>query len=165
MPSLCLRTSWFRGFERIGRDNNTPRYVVDASVIAKWVLPGEPYQEKALRLKEDHVSEVTELSAPSVIVQEVANALWRATKLKRISEADAKEALKALNDMRIELHELDWAQTAQALSIACDLDLTIYDTSYVFLANELRVPLITADKTLYETAKKRFKILHIKDYL
>jgi len=118
-----------------------------------------------LRLKEDHVSGAIELSAPSVIVQEVANALWRAKKLNRISEADAKEALKALNDMRIELRELNWTQTAQALSIACDLDLTIYDTSYVFLATELKMPLITADRTLYETARKRCKILHIKDYL
>ncbi|KPV64086.1 MAG: Ribonuclease VapC3 [Candidatus Bathyarchaeota archaeon BA2] len=155
----------YPGSEKTGRDKNTPQYVVDASVIAKWVLPGEPFQEKALRLKEDHVSGVIELSAPSIIVQEVANALWRATKLNRISEADAKEALKALNDMRIELHEPDWIQTAQALSIACDLDLTIYDASYVFLTHELKVPLITADKTLYETARKSFKILHIKDYL
>jgi predicted nucleic acid-binding protein len=128
-------------------------------------LPGEPFQDKALRLKEDHVSGLAALSAPCVIVQEVANALWRATRLKRISEADAKEALKALNDMRIELHYLNWAQTAQALSIACDLDLTIYDTSYVFLANELKVPLVTADKTLYDIGRKRFRILHIKDYL
>jgi len=95
----------------------------------------------------------------------VANALWRAAGLKRISEADAREALKALNDMGIELHELNWSQAAEALSIACDLDLTIYDTSYVFLADELRAPLATADKTLYETARKRFKILYIKDYL
>jgi len=118
-----------------------------------------------LRLKEDHVSGVTALSAPCVIVQGVANALWGVTRLNRISEADAKEALKALNDMRIEMHELNWTQTAQALSIACDLDLTIYDASYVFLADELKVPLITADKTLYETARKKCKILHIKDYL
>jgi len=138
---------------------------VDASVIAKWILPGEPFQERALRLKEDHVSGVIELSAPGVVVQEVANALWRAIRLKRISEADAKEALEALNDMRIELHELNWAQAAQSLSIACDLDLTIYDASYVLLTNELKVPLVTADKTLHETARKQFKILHIKDYL
>jgi len=137
---------------------------VDASVIAKWVLPGEPFQEKAVRLKEDHVSGLIELSSPSFVVQEVANALWRATKLNRISEADAKEALKALNDMRIELHELNWAQAALALSIACDLNLTTYDTSYIFLSNETRAPLITADQTLYETARKQFKILHIKDY-
>lgn len=128
-------------------------------------MPGEPFQEKALRLKEDHVSGVAELSAPGFVAQEVGNALWRATRLCRISEADAEEALRALGDMRIELHELSWAQTAQALSIACDLDLTIYDTSYVFLAGELKVPLVTADKTLYEVGRKRFKILHIKDYL
>jgi len=48
--------------------------------------------------------------------------LWRAVGLKRISEADAEEALEAWNDMRIEMHGLSWAQTAQALNIACDLD-------------------------------------------
>lgn len=148
-----------------GEINSLPRYVVDASVIAKWVLPGEPFEEKALRLKDDHVSGSIEVFAPSIVVHEVANALWRATGLKRISEADAGEALEALNDMRIGLYELTWERAAQALSIACDLDLTIYDASYVLLANELRIPLVTADKTLYETAKKRGKILHIKDYL
>jgi len=138
---------------------------VDASVVAKWVLPDEPFQEKALKLKEDHVSGVVELFAPSFIVLEVSNALWRAARLNRISVADAKEALKALNNMGVELHELDWAQMAQSLSVACDLDFTVYDASYVFLSNELRVPLITADKTLYETGRKRFRILHLKDYL
>ena len=118
-----------------------------------------------MRVKEDHVAGVIELSAPCIIVQEVANALWKATKLNRISDEDAKEALRALNDMRIELQELNWDQSAQALNIACDLDLTIYDTPYIFLANELRIPLITADKTIYETARNQFKILHIKDYL
>ena len=138
---------------------------MDASVIAKWVLPGEPFQEKALKLKEDHVSGAVELFAPSFIVLEVANALWRAARLNRISVGDIKEALKALNNMGVELHELNWAQAAQALSVACDLDLTVYDTSYVFLADELRLPLITADKTLYETARKKVRILHLKDYL
>ena len=106
-----------------------------------------------------------ELSSLGFVIQEVANTFWRATKLNRISAADAKEALKALNDIRIEVHELDWAQTAQVLDIACDLNLTIYDASYIFLAKETKAPLITADQTLYETARKWFKILHVKDYV
>ena len=138
---------------------------MDASVIAKWVLPGEPFQDKAVRLKEDHVSGIAELCAPSLVVQEVANALWRAIKLEKISEADAKEALRALNDMRIELHELDWAQISEGLSIACDLDLTVYDVSYIFLVDKMRAPLITADQKLYEAAMERFRIVHIGDYL
>lgn len=139
--------------------------MVDASVIAKWILPGEPYQDNAVRLKEDCVSGMSELCAPSFIVEEVANALWRAIKLERISEEDAQEALKALNDMRIELHELNWSEVSQGLSIACKLDLTVYDTSYLFLANKIKACLITADKKLYETAKEHFRILPVKDYL
>jgi len=138
---------------------------VDASVIAKWILPGEPYQENAVRVKEDCVSGMAELCAPGFIVEEVANALWRAIKLGRISEEDAQEALKALNDMRIELHELNWAQVSQGLSIACKLDLTVYDASYLFIANNIKARLITADKRLYETAREHFRILHVKDYL
>ncbi|MEM2994500.1 MAG: type II toxin-antitoxin system VapC family toxin [Candidatus Bathyarchaeia archaeon] len=141
-----------------------PQYVVDASVIAKWILPGEPYQEVAVRLKEDFVSGIVELCAPNFIVEEVAKALWRAIKLERISEKDAEESLKALNDMKIELHETDWVQASHELNIACKLDLTVYDAAYLLLANKRKVSLITADEKLYEKAKQRFKITHIKEY-
>ena len=138
---------------------------MDASVIAKWVLPGEPYQENAIKLKQDYVSGITSLSAPALITSEVANALWRAVKLERIVEEDAQEALKALNDMRIGLHESDWVQASQGLSIACKLDLTIYDASYLSLTDKTKAQFITADNKLYEKAKKHFGVLHLKNYL
>jgi len=139
--------------------------VIDASVIAKWVLPGEPYQEKAVKLKEDYTLGLVGLCAPSFTAQEVANALWRALKLGRILKEDAEEALRALGDMKIELHGLSWAEVPESVTIALDLDLTVYDASYLHLSDKLRAPLITADETLYERARGRFKILHIKDYL
>ena len=52
-----------------------PRYVVDASVVAKWILSGEPYQENTAKLKEDFVAGQVELCAPALVVNEVANAL------------------------------------------------------------------------------------------
>jgi len=143
---------------------NTPRYVVDASVIAKWILPGEAYQENAVRLKEDLVSGLADLCAPSLIVEEVANTLWRAIKLERISEKDAEEAVNALNDMRIELHETNWTQACQELNIACNLDLTVYDASYLLLVDRTKFSLITADQKLYKKAKELFKIIHVKEY-
>lgn len=143
---------------------NTPRYVVDASVIAKWILPGEAYQENAVRLKEDLVSGLTDLCAPSLIVEEVANTLWRAIKLERISEKDAEEAVNALNDMRIELHETNWTQACQELNIACNLDLTVCDASYLLLVDRTKFSLITADQKLYKKAKELFKIIHVKEY-
>jgi len=138
---------------------------VDASVVAKWVLPGEAYQENALKLKEDHISGKASLSAPAFITQEVANALWRAVKMARTTEEDAQGALEALNDMRIELHELDWAHISQGLSIACKLDLTVYDATYLFLSDRMKADLITADNKLYEKSRKHFGVLHIKKYL
>lgn len=139
-------------------------YVADASVVAKWVLPGEPYQEKAIKLKEDHKSKKVELCAPSFLVQEVANALWRAVKLGRLAKDDAQEALTALNDMQIVLYELNWNQASQGLSIACKLNLAIYDAAYLFLSEKTNAQLITADNKLYEISKQHFRVLHIKDY-
>jgi predicted nucleic acid-binding protein len=138
--------------------------VVDASVVAKWVLPGEPNQENAIKLKNDHVLGLVELHAPAFIVEEVANALWRATKLKRLSQEDAQEALNALNDMKIELYQLDWAQAAQSLEIACKHNIALYDASYLFLTNKINAQFITADNKMYETAKDHFRVLNIKEY-
>lgn len=138
--------------------------MVDASVVAKWVLPGEPDQENAVKLKNDYVLGLIELHAPAFIVEEVANALWRATKLKRLSQEDAKEALNALNDMKIVLYELDWAAATQSLVIACKHNIALYDASYLFLADKIKAQLVTADNKLYETAKDHFKLLNIKEY-
>ena len=43
-----------------------PRYVADANVLVKWILPGEPYEEIALRLKEDNVKAIVSLHSPGI---------------------------------------------------------------------------------------------------
>lgn len=137
---------------------------MDASVVAKWVLPVEMYQENALKLRDDHVSERAELFAPTILTAEIANALWRAVKLKRLTEEDAQEALKTLGDTKITLCELDWYQISQVLKIACMLDSAIYDAAYLFLSDKIEAQLVTSDTKLYEKAKEHFHVLHIKDY-
>ena len=137
---------------------------MDASVVAKWVLPVEMYQENALKLRDDHVSERAELFAPTILTAEVANALWRAVKLKRLTEEDAQEALKTLGDTKITLYELDWSQISQVLKIACMLDSAIYDAAYLFLSDKIEAQLVTSDTKLYEKTKEHFNVLHIRDY-
>lgn len=105
-----------------------------------------------------------ELCAPNFIIEEVANALWRAIKLERISEKDAKMALEALGDMKIELHETNWVQASHELNLACKLNLTVYDASYLLLTNKTKTSLITADEKLYLNSKRHFKVTHIKEY-
>jgi predicted nucleic acid-binding protein len=150
---------------RQGEVELTPLYVVDASVAAKWVLGGEPFEENAIMLKDDYLSGIAEVCAPSLIVLEVASALWKAIKLGRILEEDAHEALNILNELGITLHELNWSEISRGLSTASKLDLTIYDASYLFLSDKMKAQIITADDKLFEKAKKHFRILHIKDYM
>ena len=132
--------------------------------MAKWVLPGEPYQVNAAKLKDDYTSGIVKLSSLFLAVEEVANAFLKAVNLRRISIADAKEALEALADLGLDLHHQSWSQVAQVLGVARDLGLTVYDTSYVYLAEEMKATLITADDTLFERAGKRHSVLHIRDY-
>lgn len=137
---------------------------MDASVVAKWVLPVEMYQENALKLRNDNTSGRAELFAPTILSVEVANALWRAVKLKRLSEEDAQEALTTLGDTKIALCELDWSQISKVLKIACMLDSAIYDAAYLFLSDKIDAQLVTSDTKLYEKAKENFNVLHIRDY-
>ncbi len=62
------------------------------------------------------------------------------------------------------LYELNWAEASHILTIGSKLDLTVYDASYLFLAEKIKAQVITADDKLCEKAKGHFRILHIKDY-
>ncbi len=137
-------------------------YIVDASVVLKWVLVDEIYQENADKLKQDFLNGATRLFAPSFIVQETANALWIAVKQKRIQQNDAKDALEFLENTQLKLYELDWTEVSQSLEIACKFDIAVYDAAYLFLCNKIGAQLITADNKLFEKAKE-YKIIHIKD--
>jgi predicted nucleic acid-binding protein len=138
--------------------------VVDASVVAKWILVKEEHQEIAIKIKKDYVAKRVELSSLDFVVEEVANALWKACKLERISRDDTVDALKVLGTMGINLLKLDWSRVAEVMGIAFDLGTTVYDASYVYISDEFGLPLITADRRLYETARNSFKVVYIGDY-
>jgi len=52
------------------------KYVLDASVALKWVLP-EPLAGKARQVRDDYQSQIHELHAPNIFPVEVAHALVR----------------------------------------------------------------------------------------
>lgn len=132
--------------------------------MAKWVLPVEPYQDNALKLRDAHVSKRAELFAPTLLTIEVTNALWKAVKLKRISQDDAQEALKTLGNIKISLYEPDWVEASHILNIACKIDCALYDATYLFLAQKIKAQFVTSDNKLYEKAKRHFELLHVRDY-
>lgn len=140
-------------------------YVVAASVVAKWVLPVEAYQENALKLKQDLVSGTISLRAPSFLVSEVTNALWQAVRQKRLSEKDSKEAVISLGHTIITFYELNWHHAAEVLDIACKLNVAVYDATYLFLSDEFGMKFITSDTKLFEKVKHAFGVIHLRDYV
>lgn len=116
--------------------------VVDASVVAKWVIP-EPDGDLARALRTD----TRTFAAPSVVVEEVGNIVWkhvcRGEIPKDKAPAVARTALGLIHVITPgpELHE-------SALELAIDLDHPIYDCFYLALAVRERASLATADARL-----------------
>jgi predicted nucleic acid-binding protein len=120
------------------------RAVVDASVAYKWLV-WEENSERANRLQE------ARLLAPELFDAECTNILWRKARQQMISREDAVAGVVRLTRMpviRISHSEL----LERALTIAFELDHPAYDCLYLAVADQQRIPLVTADRRLLSAA-------------
>ena len=115
--------------------------VPDASVLLKWILPGEdePDTGAALSLREAAVSGAVSLFVPQLWMYEVGNTLAR-----RYPE-QAGRLLAALVDFRITEARLDSRWREQTLSLARVHGVTFYDASYHAVALVCSGVFVTAD--------------------
>ena len=130
----------------------TTKFVVDASVVLKWVLK-ETYSEKVVDLlKKDNSYN---LLAPDIMITEVANALWKRVKIGEMSIEMAK-ALHAgiFVEDAVTIH-----QSAQYIERAFDLahetgHNAIYDCVYLAMAESFNCDFLTADEVFFKKANK-----------
>ena len=127
--------------------------IVDASVAVKWVVD-EPGSDQALSLYADE----DDLVAPTLILAEVGNALWKKYRKALVTERQVKLALDSLPRFFDRLCELpDLAPRAGELALR--LDQPIYDCFYLALAERETAALVTADARLFAAARKaRIKV-------
>ena len=122
------------------------RYVLDASVAAKWFTRHEePEREKALALRDRHRRRHCRLALPEFGLIEVMNAIRFSP---RAVEADASAALAVLNDLQLDIAPVDWDLLRKANAIAWAYRTSVYDAIYVALAERVGFPLLTADEEL-----------------
>ncbi|MCA1748185.1 MAG: type II toxin-antitoxin system VapC family toxin [Parasphingopyxis sp.] len=114
--------------------------LIDASVALKWYLP-EADSDAAIALTDQ------ELCAPSLILAEVANGLWRGERLGHLQPDSVRNGLTTLSEIFSELTPLDLL-LARASEIGRDLDHPVYDCIYLADAERRGVELVTADKRL-----------------
>jgi predicted nucleic acid-binding protein len=123
------------------------RFVVDASVAVKWLVP-ESHADAARRI----LSPNHELLAPDLIWAEVGNVIW---KKWRQGEFPGDAAGELLQDFR--RYPLQTFGSRALMSAAWDLaerySRSFYDSLYLALAASVECSLVTADLKLYNRLK------------
>lgn len=117
-------------------------YVIDASVAIKWVL-AEEQADRAREIARKAVLKQLRLSIPSLFWYEIANVL-RYNRRQRESTNPWQLFLS------IPMETVGFRPSAypEIEALARTYDLSAYDAGYVFLAQSLGVPLLTADRQL-----------------
>ncbi|MEZ0318448.1 MAG: type II toxin-antitoxin system VapC family toxin [Pyrobaculum sp.] len=135
--------------------------VVDASVAVKWFLK-EEYSDISLELLKGHVGGSLTLAAPALLHYEVLNAL----RYSRIFDAERLARIaKILDDLQLALYSLAGELAVLTARTAYELDVTIYDASYIALSRRLGAHLITADEEITTKYNYAIHISKIKDVL
>ncbi|MBI2266226.1 MAG: type II toxin-antitoxin system VapC family toxin [Armatimonadetes bacterium] len=121
--------------------------VLDASVILKWIFRDEDGEEKAKLYRESHVSGKEIIAVPDLLFFEIANVL--ATKT-RLSQKDATEAFSLLWHFDFELFNFGLEEFLHAIVLSRRHKITLYDASYIELAQRLKCRFVTADRKFHE---------------
>ena len=129
------------------------RIVIDASVVLKWYLDDEDNGRSALSLLERYVSQELDILAPSLLGYEVMNGLAIAKKRGRIGEDKLQMAVQGFMELEISQKHIS-SFYPKVIHFYNIYNLSAYDASYLALADEESIPLITADERLYNTVKK-----------
>lgn len=113
------------------------KYVVDANIAIKWVIP-EPDSNDALALLGHG------LLAPELLLPECLNVLWHKRVKQELDEAESDVALTALAAAPIQ-----WLPVAPMMKTVLDLAVRLkhpaYDCTYLAAAIHVGVPMVTAD--------------------
>jgi len=117
--------------------------LLDASAIMAVIL-NEPNKEKVIELTENAL-----ILSSEVISFEIGNALINLNRKHRLTEDQLLEAYKMYKSIPMRIIQVD---IEKALRIACKFNIYAYDAYYLEIANRLRLPLITFDELMKNTA-------------
>jgi predicted nucleic acid-binding protein len=119
--------------------------IVDASVILSAFFPDDE-QAQAQALIRDHVIGRVQLTAPDLLVYEVANAVIQARRQGRIRDEQVEGILSSFEGLNIALKPVTWQRL---LPLATRFDRSACDAAYLALAEATGQPLVTGDRRMY----------------
>jgi len=146
-----------------GRSGEGHKIIVDASVVSKWIIQGEPWDGQAKLLEEKIANGEIEAYAPSLITYEVASVLYKSILKGNLETSDGAEALTAIGDIGVKIQKIGWNETSEILKTAIETNLTVYDAAYIYLSKKLDCKLVTADQDIKMKGKEAAEIIMLGD--
>lgn len=128
--------------------NTDMRFVLDASIAASWAFEDEDHPTAALALERLRTDEAL---VPSLWWFEVRNTLIVSERRGRLAEADTAAFLRGLSRLGVIVDRAP--DEAAVLTLARRHRLTVYDASYLELAQRETLPIATLDKDLRAAAQ------------
>lgn len=123
-------------------------YVVDASIVVKWLV-AEEWSDESSALLDAGVT----LIAPELLFAEVSNALWAMCRRGDVTQDDLADAVDALREAPVAVPASMHQLAAAATRLAVDLDHPANDCFYLALAIQEQYPVITADTRFYDKVR------------
>ena len=125
-----------------------PPLVLDCSTLAGLIFRESWYQQAL-----DQIRDRT-LHAPTLLPVEIASV---ALKKHRLGRPDvANDGMLQFATMDVELHDV---KAQEVVALALRYQLSAYDACYLWLAAELKAPLVTFDEKLAGAAKTHLATL------
>lgn len=125
------------------------KYVLDASVALKWILP-EADSDEAIRLQEGFENNIHDLLAPDTFPVEVAHALTRAERRGIIEASEALRRFQLIARTLPLLHPY-LPLLPHAIEVSSQRRIGVYDCLYVVLAEHEQCKVVSADQRLRNT--------------
>lgn len=137
--------------------------VLDASTALAWMMPDEGLEEPATRLVRASQRWEVRLCAPSLFPYEVANGLRRAARVGRVSPSTAWHTLQDILSLEIAFFSHEEA-ISRGWWLTRSHGISLYDASYLGLAEQLGCQCLTADQRLANAAADTGLVRWIGDY-
>lgn len=119
--------------------------VVDTSVIYKWFTDTEEKRDEAIALLINHLKKKELITVPDLLLYEITNA-W-ATKTT-LTQEEIEKNLTYLQSYGLKITPVTLSLVLKASKLAKKYRISVYDASYIVLAQEKACTVITADEKL-----------------
>jgi predicted nucleic acid-binding protein len=141
--------------------SSVPEYLVDTSVVVKWVVErDEADVVHARQLLLAHGRNDCSLTVPELLFVEFANAL---TVGHRKEAPRVRQAIRFLRDLGLKIVSLQWEALDRAIDLADSKRVAVYDSYFLTLAEHLGILLVTADEKFLRRISPHPSVLALRD--